>query len=175
MGLLAAFEAGGGGSQHLAQFISQLIGFILLVLVLVRFVKPALGKALGERTKGVEDTYRSIEEDTSKTARELAEVRRRLSEVQQESERRHRESMADAEKIRSQALGEAAQQAELLLAKGRQEIQIERDKAVKELRQEAERLTMEAADHLVQSRMDDALQHKLVDTYLGSLESSDKP
>lgn len=172
---LLATAAAEGGSHWLAQLISQLIGFILLVVVLLKFVKPALGKALGERTKGVEDTFRRIEEDTAKTTQELADVKRRLGEVQQESERRHRTAMEDAEKIRAQALGEAGQQAEAFVEKARREIQIEREKAVQDLRQEAEQLTMEAADHLVQATMNDALQQKLVDTYLGKVDSSDKP
>ena len=170
-----AMAAAEGGSHWLAQLISQLIGFILLVLVLLRFVKPALAKMLGERTKGVEETFRKIEEDTARTSQELADVVKRLSELQQESDRRHRTAMEDAEKIRAQALGEAGQQAEAFVEKARREIQIEREKAVKELRQEAEQLTMEAADHLVQATMNDALQKKLVDTYLGKVDSSDKP
>lgn len=170
-----AMAAAEGGSHWLAQFITQLIGFVLLVLVLMKFVKPALGKMLGERTKGVEDTFRKIEEDTAKTSKETAEVKGRLAEIQKEADRRHRAAMEDAEKIRAQALGEAGQQAEALVDKARREVQIEREKAVKELRQEAEQLTMEAADHLVQATMNDALQQKLVETYLGKVDSTDKP
>ncbi len=162
------------GSHWLAQLISQLLGFILLVLVILWFVKPVLAKVLGERTKGVEDTFRQIEEETAKTSRELADVRRRLAEVQQESERRHRQAMADAEKIRAQSLAEGAQQAEALVEKARREIGIERDKAVQELREEAEDLTLEAADHLVQATMNDALQQKMVDNYLGKIDSTDR-
>ena len=35
-------------------------GFILLVVVLLKFVKPALGKMLGDRTKGIEETFRKM-------------------------------------------------------------------------------------------------------------------
>ncbi len=172
---LALLSAAAAESHWLAQLISQIIGFILLVLVLVKFVKPVLGKMLGDRTQGVEDAFRQIEEETAKTSRELSEVRARLAEIQQESDRRHREAMAEAERIRAQALGEAGQQTEALLEKTRREVQIERDKAVLDLRHEAERLTLEAADHLAQAVMDDALQRKMVDTYLGKIDSVEKP
>ena len=43
-----------------------------------------------------------------------------------------------------------------------------------ELRQEATNLTLQAADHLVQSVMTDALQEKLVTKYLNELDGVKK-
>ena len=52
--------------------------------------------------------------------------------------------------------------------------QIERDKAVLELREEATSLTLRAAEHLVQSTMNDPIHEKIVDKYLAQLDTVKK-
>jgi F-type H+-transporting ATPase subunit b len=163
--------ASGGWTQAL---VVQLLGFTLLVVLLVKLVAPALGKILGGRTKGIEETFSKLEKENADTARELAEIKAKLAAIDQEAKRRHEASKVDAEKTRAQALADAAQQAQTILDKARREIQTEGDKAVLELRQEAEQLTLAAAEHLTQSVMNDAIQQKLVDGYLGKIEGANR-
>ena len=80
----------------------------------------------------------------------------------------------DAAKTRTQLLADAHAQVEGALDKAKREIAIERDKAVLELRHEATDLTLRAADQLVQSTMNDALQEKLVAKYLTELDGVKK-
>lgn len=164
--------AGGGALQS---FLLQVMAFALLVFVLVKFVKPVLGKALGERTKGIEETFTKIEQETAETARQLADIQQKLADLGQETLRRQKASMEEAQKLRDQALADAGAQSQALLDKAQREIQVERDKAVKELRETAENLTLRAADHLVQATMNDAHQQRLVDSYLGRIEGVQKP
>lgn len=150
----------------------QIFGFAILVAILVKLVLPALGKILGGRTKGIEDSFAKVEKETAEASKELAELKRRVTEVDQEARRREEASTAEAEKMRAQALADAATQAQGILDKARREIQTERDKAVLELRQEAQQLTLAAADHLAQAAMNDDLHQKLVDGYLGKIEKA---
>ncbi len=166
-----AMAAGGAMSM----LISQILAFVGLVLVLLKFVKPALGKALGERSRSIEETFRKIETETAETARALAEFKEKLSRLRQESDRRLEQALADAHKTRAQALADAELQVRAAMEKARREIGIERDKAVLELRHAATDLTLRAADHLVQSVMNDPHQGRLVDRYLDRLESAGKP
>lgn len=164
--------AAGGWTQAL---IVQLMGFGLLALLLAKLVLPALGKILSSRTKGIEDGFAKLEKETADAARELAEVRSKLEGIDQEAKRRQEAAAAEASTVRTRALADAAAQAQGILDKARREIQIERDKAVLELRQEAEQLTLAAADHLAQAAMNDGIQQKLVDGYLGKLEKAGGP
>ena len=163
--------SGGGAFQT---FVVQCLGFIALVIILVKLAFPALGKILGSRTKGIEETFQKIDSDTQETAKRIAEIKEKLGRLDQESKRRLQAALDDANATRAQLMADTSAQVQAAAEKSKREIQIERDKAVLELRQEATNLTLQAADHLVQSTMNDALQEKLVTKYLGELDGVKK-
>ena len=164
--------ASGGGP--LQTFLVQVFGFAVLVAILVKLAFPALGKILGARTKRIEETFQAIDKDTQETAKRIAEIKEKLTQLDQESKRRLQAALDDAHATRAQLVADANAQLQAAADKARREIQIERDKAVLELRQEATTLTLQAADHLVQSTMTDALQEKLVAKYLSELDGVKK-
>jgi F-type H+-transporting ATPase subunit b len=155
-------------------FVVQVLGFAALILILVKLAFPALGKILGARTKGIEETFAEIDRDTQETAKRMAEIKERLTHLDQESKLRLQAALADAQTTRNQVLADATAQVQAAAEKSMREISIERDKAVLELRQEATSLTLQAADHLVQTAMTDALQEKLVTKYLSELDGVKK-
>jgi len=163
--------SGGGPGQT---FVVQLLGFIALVIILVKLAFPALGKILGSRTKGIEETFQKIDSDTQETAKRIAEIKEKLGQLDQESKRRLQAALDDANATRAQLMADTAAQVQAAAEKSKREIAIERDKAVLELRQEATNLTLQAADHLVQATMNDALQEKLVTRYLSELDGVKK-
>ena len=152
-------------------FVVQSIAFVHLLLILHKYVRPVLKKTLEERSRGIEETFRKLEQETAETSRRVAELRRMLSEVDQESRKRLQAALEEAERARKQVLAEAAQQAQATLERARREIEMEREKAVLELRQEAEALTLRTADHLVQSAMNEGIQSGMVDRTLARLET----
>jgi F-type H+-transporting ATPase subunit b len=162
--------AGGPGKM----FILQVLGFAVVVGVLVKLVFPQLGKILGGRTKGIEETFQKIDHDTQETAKRLEQIKAQLAQAGEESKKRLQAILDDAARTRTQLLADAHSQVQGALDKAKREIGIERDKAVLELRHEATDLTMRAAEHLVQSTMNDALQEKLVAKYLSELDGVKK-
>ena len=152
-------------------FVVQVLGFIIVIFVLVKFVIPVLKKILGARTEGIEDTFKKIDQDTQETARRIGEIKEKLARLDQESQRRLQAALDDANRTRTQLLAESAAQVQAALDKAKREVQIERDKAVLELRLEATSLTLRAAEHLVQSTMNDPIQGRLVDKYLAQLDT----
>ena len=152
----------------------QVLGFAVLALVLVKLVFPQLGKILGSRTQGIEETFKKIDQDTQDATKRTAEIKGRLGQLTQESQRRLQAALDDAQKTKSQLLADANSQVQAALEKARREIQIERDKAVLELREEATSLTLRAADQLVQSTMSDSIHGRLVDKYLTQLDGVTK-
>ena len=156
-------------------FVLQVLGFAVVAFVLVKLVFPQLGKILGGRTKGIEETFHKIDQDTQETVKRLEEIKGKLAQAGAESQKRLQAILDDAQKTRTQLLADANAQVQAALDKAKREISIERDKAVLELRQEATDLTLRAADHLVQATMNDALQDKLVTRYLSELDGVKKP
>jgi F-type H+-transporting ATPase subunit b len=142
-------------------FILQALGFAVVVFVLAKLAFPALGKMLGARTKGIEETFHKIDTDTQETVKRLEEIKGKLAQAGTESQKRLQAILDDAQKTRTQLLADANAQVQAAADKAKREIGIERDKAVLELRHEATDLTLRAADHLVQATMNDGLQDNL--------------
>ncbi|HZE97712.1 MAG TPA: ATP synthase F0 subunit B [Planctomycetota bacterium] len=156
-------------------FIVQCLGFAVLVFVLVKLAFPALGKVLGARVQGIEETFKKIDQDTQETSKRLAEMKDKVAHLTEESKRRLDAALADAQQTKAQIMTESTAQVQAAFEKAKVEIQIERDKAILELRQEATTLTMQAAEYLVQSTMNDALNEKLLEKYLTQLDSVKRP
>jgi len=156
-------------------FIVQCLGFAVLVFVIVKLVLPQLGKILGARTQGIEETFHRLERETQETSKQLAEIKDKLARMTEESKRRLDEALADVQKTKAQLATESAAQVQAAFSKAKAEIDIEREKAVLELKQEATSLTLRAAEHLVQSIMNESIHEKLVATYLTQLESVKNP
>ena len=155
-------------------FVLQVLGFAVVVFVLVKLVFPQLGKILGGRTKGIEETFHKIDQDTQETIKRIEEIKGRLAQAGEESKKRLQAILDDAARTRTQLLADAHSQVEAAADKAKREITIERDKAVLELRHEVTDLTLRAADHLVQATMNDGLQEKLVTKYLSELDGVKK-
>ena len=156
-------------------FVVQCLGFAVLVFVIVKLVLPQLGKILGARTHEVEETFRRLDRETQEATKQLAEMKDKLARLTEESKRRLDEALADAERTKAQLAAETAAQVQAAFAKATSEIEIEREKAVLELREEATSLTLRAAEHLVQSAMNESIHEKLVQKYLAQLETLKKP
>jgi F-type H+-transporting ATPase subunit b len=152
-------------SAPLKTFLVQFFGFAVLAFVLVKLVFPQLGKILGGRTQGIDETFKKIDQDTQDTAKRIAEIKEKLAQLTQESQRRLQAALADAQKTRTQLLADANAQVQAAMDKAKREI---------ELREEATSLTLRAADQLVQSTMSDPIHGKLVDKYLAQLDGVTK-
>jgi F-type H+-transporting ATPase subunit b len=159
-------------SHALQAFIVQLLGFGLMVWLLVKFVRPVLSKALSDRSRGIEETFHRIEQDTAEASRRLADLKEKLSAIDQETRKRLEAMAHEADRTKAQTLADAQAQAEAILEKAHREIRIEGEKAVLELRHEATELTLRAAEELVQSTMNDQVQDRLVQNYLSKLEAA---
>ena len=161
-----------GGDPWWKATLVQIFGFAILLGILIKLVVPAVRGILTGRTKGVEDAFAKLEKETADAVRELAEIKKKLADIESESKARHAAAMADAEQTRARALADAEAAVRFAVEKAQREIHTERDKAVLDLRQEVQRLTMEAADHLVKTAMNDSIQGKIVDGYLGQFEGA---
>ncbi len=143
-------------------------GIVLVVLRLFAW-KPLLA-IIEERERTVreslENSQRAREE--AETALEenrkiLADARRAASEVIQKGEQ-------DAQTVREEILAKARGDQDDLLRRGREEIEREKRSAIREIRGVAADLALSAAEKLVEERMDDPANRRLVERYLEQLE-----
>jgi F-type H+-transporting ATPase subunit b len=176
MNILAMILQENGGesfslfSLNTGVVIWTLVIFIALVLILGRFAwRPILG-ALEARERHIQDVLDAAARDRIEAEKALAEHRRQLAEGRQQAQQIVVEGKQAAERVRQEMLDTARRQQDDLLARARDDIRHEREQAIDLIRREAVDLSLAAASHLVEKRLDTAEDRRLVQRYLAELE-----
>jgi len=151
--------------------VTQVITFIILLLIL-RFAayKPIM-RMLDERSRRVKESLEQAESVKTQAARAEEQLKKQLEQVAREGQERIARAMKAGEDVKQKAQVEAKQEAEALITRARAEIQRERDEAIGEVRREFADLTVLAAGKVIERTLDKEKHRELIEKVLK--ESSD--
>ncbi len=148
-----------------------LITFGLLLILLRVFAWKPLLAVIEERERVVRDSLESSRRAQEEAESALEENRKILAEARKTAAGVIQRSEKDAEQVREELLQKARKEGEELLRQGREEMEREKRAAVREIRGVAADLALAAAEKLVEERMDDPVQRRLVERYLEEMDS----
>lgn len=149
-----------------AVLVTQIVTFIIL-LVLLRVVayKPLM-KMLDERSRRIKESLEEAEKVRQESIQAEDQVRRQLEEASREGQERISRALKAGEEMKTKAQAEARQQADALLQRARHEIQMERDEAINGVRREFADLTVMAAGKVIEESLDKEKHRELIDKVL---------
>lgn len=151
--------------------LTQIIGFLLLLILLNRFAfKPVFG-ILDKRRDDIQATYDQLDRDRQAMETTRQEYERRLAGIEAEARERITAAVKEAQALRDNLVGDAQRQAETIIEQGRTESARERQKAFLEMRQQIVGLALSAAGKVVGESMTGERQARLVDDFIGSVGS----
>jgi len=150
----------------LPTLLTQVVTFIIL-LVILRFVayKPIM-RMLDERSKRVKESMEQAESVKEQSAHAEDELKKQLEEASREGQDRIARAVKAGEEVKQKAQEEAKKEAETLLNRARTEIQRERDDAIGEVRREFADLTVLAAGKVIEKSLDKEEHRELIDKVL---------
>ncbi|RME76021.1 MAG: hypothetical protein D6776_02000 [Planctomycetota bacterium] len=150
--------------------IVQFLGFAILVVVLVVWVFPVIGKALRARSERIERGFGELE-DRQRTAREqLEQTERELAQIEARSLERMQQAEAEGIRLRDELVREGEQAARRIVERGQVEAHIERAKMVLDLRNEVVEICFAAAERVVAQQIGEAEQAALLERFFQELE-----
>jgi F-type H+-transporting ATPase subunit b len=154
--------------------ITQIVTFIIL-LVILRFVayKPLM-RMLDERSHRIKESMEQTEAIKEQSAHAEEEVRKQLETASQEGQERIARAVKAGEEVKQKAQEEAKQEAETLINRARTEIQRERDDAIGEVRREFADLTILAAGKVIDRSLDKKEHKELIDKVLEESSTLEK-
>ncbi len=148
-----------------------LVIFIVLLLVLARWAfPPILGYAQAREDRiqeGLDDAQRAREE----ARQALEEQRRELARAREEAHEIIAQGKQDAETVRQELLNRAKEEQEEIVERAKHDIEREREQALEAIRREAVELSIAAASHLIDRRLDREEDRRLVEDYLERVKS----
>jgi F-type H+-transporting ATPase subunit b len=155
-----------------ATFIAELIAFVIILVILRRYVVPPIQKALVDR----QEIIRKQMEDADATKKQLAdaqaEYKKAMTEAASRAAQVREEARADAAAIREEMLAKAREEADRIVAAGREHLIAERQTIVRELRSDIGSLAVDLASRIVgESLADEARQRGTVERFLAEMDA----
>lgn len=149
--------------------IAQILGFLLLIWFLNKFVFKAIFNVLDERQKNIQDVYDQVQQERNEMGRLRDEYEQRLHGIEEEAREKITGAIKEAQVLRDNLISDAQKQAETILQQSRAESERERQKAFLEMRQQIVALSLSAAGKVLGESMNETRQEKLVNDFIASV------
>lgn len=176
--MISYFAAEGGGTEHnpilpiWQEIVIGSIAFILLFIVLAKFVFPRMEQTFQARVDAIEGGIKRAEAAQAEANRVLEQYKAQLAEARSEAAKIRDDARVDAEGIKQEVLARAREESERIIAAGRDQLAAERQTIVRELREYVGELAVDLASKIVgESLADEARRKGTVDRFLSGLEN----
>ncbi|HZM66921.1 MAG TPA: F0F1 ATP synthase subunit B [Nakamurella sp.] len=147
------------------------IAFIVLLVVLGKFVWPQFETAYAARTKAIEGGIAKAEEAQNEARAALDRYNQQLAGAREEAAKIREDARAQSQSIRDDMLAQAHSETERIAAAGRAQLDAQRAQIVAELRSDLGRVSVELAGKVVgESLKDEARQTRTVERFLADLD-----
>lgn len=155
----------------MSTFIGQLVGFVVIVFLIVKFVVPPVRNMMKTQQEMVRNQLEEHAEAEKKVADADTEHAKALEEAKAEAVKVIEEARHDAEKIAEQLRAQADVELERIKTLGGQQVQLLRQQLIRELRQSLGAESVQRAGDLVRDFVsDDSERAATVDRFLAELD-----
>lgn len=151
------------------QLLTQMAGFIILVLILKKFAWGPILDLLDQRREKIDGDYKAAEKSLADAEQLKGDFELRLTDIKVIERERVQEAVKRGESLAEGIVGKARHQADEVKTKAEQDIEIETQKAQLELRDSVVSMAIGAAEKVIGERLDDALHRKLIQDYIDSI------
>lgn len=168
VGLIAA----AGLEQLLAQVITTILTFVLVVVTLKLMFWKTVLNTIDQRKNEVTTQFEEIDSKLAKAKSLQSEYEQKLSRINDEAREIQNRLIAEAKQLAVDLEVKAKAEAEQIIAKAKQDISIEAEKARIEIRREAVELTLQATGKLLNHEMNGERQRDLVKGFISELQQA---
>ena len=150
----------------------QVIGFLIVLAVLWKFVFGKVGGLLDDRRNEITTQIEQLRTDREELDRLTAETRQRLADIETEAQAKIQTAIDQGNAERQQILTQARQEAESEVARARAEIQREKDEAILELRGVVAELAIDAAGKIISEELNAERHQHIIDASISRLPAN---
>jgi F-type H+-transporting ATPase subunit b len=147
---------------ELRHVLTQIIAFILMYLILKKYVWNRLYGVIDERRKRIEHEFSTIENDKLE-AKKLHEMyEQKLSDLDTEAHAKFSAAIAEGKKAAEEIQRATQKESQSMLEKARADIEREVGKAKTQLKNEVVNLVIAASKKVIQADLDAEKQKKMI-------------
>jgi F-type H+-transporting ATPase subunit b len=150
------------------------IAFVVLLLVMAKFVAPRFEEVFQARREAIEGGIERAEAMQAEAKEALEKYRAQLAEARSEAAQIRDQARAEGQRILEELRTQAQQESARIVARGEEQLATARQQIVTELRSQIGALAVDLAGRVVgESLADDARRRGTVDRFLEELDGND--
>lgn len=149
--------------------IAGIIAFVIVFFFVWKWAVPALNKMLEARQQAIRAELEAAEVAKVEAQSLRDDYQEQLAGAKAEATQIVDEGRNAGELVKADVVARAEAEAEQIRVRAQSEIAGERERVAGELRREVASLSIDVAEKVVGSNLDDALQRELVDRYIDDL------
>ncbi len=170
-----ASGAAGGDQPSLLQpdlgsVVWSIVLFVLLLVVLGKFVWPQILKGLQDRETKIREDLEQAQQANAQAQAALGEYEQKLAEARAESRQLLDQARADAEELRGKLTGQTEQEIARLRQQATDQIRLAKQQAVQDLYAKAADLTTDIAAKVLQREINEDDARRLVEQSMQQLD-----
>lgn len=168
---MLSYMAESGGISALGlnvqSFLFQLITFVIVLVILRKFVFGKLVATLDARQKAVDDSLKHAKEAEDKLSGAEKTIAGLLQDARKEADEIVAASHKEAAQMVETAEAKAAKQAEHIVKEAKSQMDVELAKARTALKKDTAQLVAMATEHIIKEKLDQTKDAKLISAALG--------
>ncbi len=143
--------------------------FTIFFLLIAKFGAKPIANALNAREKGINDAIDNANKASKLAEENLLKTQEKLDSAQKEMAEIIAQARVQAEKQLQRASDEADQIKKQKIQDAAKEIERKKDEAITELRKEIAGLIVQATEMILEEKIDQAKDQKLIESYIQKL------
>jgi F-type H+-transporting ATPase subunit b len=153
-------------------FIVEIVAFIVMILVLARWVYPRVMEAAEARQRAVVEQLTAAERAREEAEKRLKDAEAKLKEARGRASGIIEGANKSAEQLSAEARSRAEEEARRIAENARKEIVAEREKAMDSVRAEVADLVVAATEKVVGEALDGERHRRLIDRAIEEVGSA---
>lgn len=147
-------------------FLSQIVNFVILLLILQRFLYKPILNMLQQRQERIRESMEYADRVKREAERAQEDYEKKIEESRREAQAIIAQAMQQAERLREEILAKAQDEAREIKAKALEDVEYERKRVVAELRDQVADLAILAAGRVLGKALDEKTHRQVVADFL---------
>jgi F-type H+-transporting ATPase subunit b len=144
-------------------FVVEIVAFVVLILILGRWVYPPVMDAAERRQRQIGEQLAAAERARQEAEQRLNEAKARLDEARRQAAEIIEGGNRSAEQLRAELRNRAQEEARRIVDNAQREIEAERQKAIDSVRGQVAELVVAATEKVVGETLDDQRHRSLIE------------
>ena len=157
--------------QLLAQFVVNILSFLLLLAILKKFAWGTLLKLIDERREKIAAEFRGIDQAKEELEKLKVQYRQHLEKIEEEARGKIQQAIQEGRRIGMEIEEDARAHARATLEKTKEAAALEVAKARVELKEQVVDLAIQVTHKVLQQHLDEETDRKMIEAFIQEINS----